>query len=382
MDSGADAKDRVRIVEAFAPRSNNRPELAGTESEIDLLVSTDVLSEGQNLQDCGLLLNYDLHWNPTRMVQRAGRIDRIGSEFEELWIYNMFPDEGLERLLRLVESLSAKIPAIDQAGFHDASVLGEIVHPQNFNTLRRIREEDGAVIQEEEQATELVSNESLAHLLKQMLEGGAREMLESLPDGIHSGLVKPAAKGVFFYFQARRDGETQHYWRYYDLKDRTILDNRYLVANLIQCDSSTPRVVEPDALKGVFAIQEEVIADILKSVAEKQALEVAPRTIDAVQQTAATAIQGYLNHPEVDRADAIELIKFLNQPMLAVQIKALRGALKAFKAVGQAKQLIEEVRKLRGMLAEPDTAAYHETPRPLLRREELRLICFDFLTGG
>src|SRR5439155_23212687 len=107
------------------------------------------------------------------------------------------------------------------------------VHPPNFNTLRRIREEDGSVIQEEEQATELVSNESLAHNLKQMLESGAREMIESLPDGIHSGLVKPNATGVFFYFQARRGDERLHFWRYYDLKGRTIVDNRYLIANLI-----------------------------------------------------------------------------------------------------------------------------------------------------
>ena len=78
---------------------------------------------------------------------------------------------------------------------------------------------------------------------------------------------------------------------------------------------------------------------------------------EQVQQTVATAIQGYLNHPDVNRAEAIELIKFLNQPMLAVQIKALRGALRAFKAVGQAKQLIEEVRQLRGMLHEMDCRA-------------------------
>lgn len=382
MDSGADAKERLRIVEAFAPVSNGRADWAGTEREIDLLISTDVLSEGQNLQDCGLLLNYDLHWNPTRMVQRAGRIDRIGSKFDELWIYNMFPDAGLERLLRLVESLSAKISAIDQAGFHDASVLGELVHPQNFNTLRRIREEDGTVIQEEEQSIELVSNESLAHQLKQMLEGGAREIVAELPDGIHSGLVKPNAKGVFFYFQTRRGEDRQHFWRYFDLKNRSILDNRYLIANLIQCEPSTLRVVEPDAIRNVFAIQEEVIADILKSVAEQKALEVAPRSIDSVQQTVATAIQGYLNHPEVDRKEAIDLIRFLNQPMLTVQIKSLRAALKDFKAVGQVRQLMDAVRKLRAMLAEPDAPTYGQPDRLQLKREDLKLICFDFLSGG
>jgi superfamily II DNA/RNA helicase len=77
MDSGADARERARLVAQFAPHANNKPEIAGSDNEIDILISTDVLSEGQNLQDCGVLINYDLHWNPTRMVQRAGRIDSL-----------------------------------------------------------------------------------------------------------------------------------------------------------------------------------------------------------------------------------------------------------------------------------------------------------------
>ena len=202
MDSGADTKERLRIIQGFAPKANGKPDWVGTEREIDVLISTDVLSEGQNLQDCGYLVNYDLHWNPTRMVQRAGRIDRIGTEFETLWIYNMFPDQGLERLLGIVQSLSLKIADIDRAGFLDASVLGETVHPRNFNTLRRISEEDGSVIEEEEQFTELASSEFLMQQLKTLMDAGGKELLDSLPDGIHSGLAKAGAKGVFFYFQA------------------------------------------------------------------------------------------------------------------------------------------------------------------------------------
>jgi superfamily II DNA/RNA helicase len=83
--------------------ANGRPELVGTADEIDILIATDVMSEGQNLQDCGYLINYDLHWNPTRMVQRAGRIDRLGSPHTVLTICNMFPARELERLLGLVE---------------------------------------------------------------------------------------------------------------------------------------------------------------------------------------------------------------------------------------------------------------------------------------
>jgi superfamily II DNA/RNA helicase len=205
MDSGADARERARLVAQFAPHANNKPEIAGSDNEIDILISTDVLSEGQNLQDCGVLINYDLHWNPTRMVQRAGRIDRIGTNFDTLWVLNMFPDEGLEKLLGLVESLSRKIASIDQSGFLDASILGEVVHPQNFNTLRRIEEEDGKVVEEQEQFVELVSSEFLLQNLKNLLDSGMRQMLENLPDGIHSGLMRQEAKGIFFYFTAQRN---------------------------------------------------------------------------------------------------------------------------------------------------------------------------------
>ena len=321
MDSGADPKERTRIVQGFAPKANDKPDWVGTDKEIDILISTDVLSEGQNLQDCGHLVNYDLHWNPTRMVQRAGRIDRIGTDFDTLWIYNMFPDEGLERLLGLVESLSRKIADIDRAGFLDASVLGETVHPQNFNTLRRIRDEDGSVIDEEEQFTELASSELLVQQLRALLDTGGREMLESLPDGIHSGLAKAGAKGVFFYFQAETSpGGKQHFWKYLDLKEQRIIDNRYVLANLIACNRNTPRVVDPEVFDSVFDLQEKVIEDILRSFQEQQALEVAPRSVDPIQQTVATALQGYLNHPDVDRRQAIGALRFLNQPMLKVQV--------------------------------------------------------------
>src|SRR5450759_3202009 len=166
------------------------------------------------------------------MVQRAGRIDRIGTSFNTLWVMNMFPDEGLEKLLGLVESLSRKIASIDRSGFLDTSILGEVVHPQNFNTLRRIEEEDGKVVEEQEQFVELVSSEYLLQNLRNLLDSGMREMLEELPDGIHSGMLRPGAKGIFFYFTAQRNvgapfmgarnaagarNTRQHYWRYIDL---------------------------------------------------------------------------------------------------------------------------------------------------------------------
>ena len=108
------------------------------EGDTYLLMSTDLLSEGQNLQIAKSLVNYDLHWNPTRMIQRAGRIDRIGSPYEMIDVYNFFPEDELETLLNLVKILQRKIRNIDQSIGLDASVLGEAINPKVFVVLNDI----------------------------------------------------------------------------------------------------------------------------------------------------------------------------------------------------------------------------------------------------
>ncbi len=386
MDSGADPKERTNLVAQFSPISSGRPELAGTDKEIDLLISTDVLSEGQNLQDCGLLINYDLHWNPTRMVQRAGRIDRIGTAFKTLWVHNMFPDDGLEELLGLVQSLSQKITNIDRAGLLDTSVLGEVVHPQNFNVLRRIEQEDGQVVEEQEQFLELASSEYLLQNLKNLLEGGMREKLEELPDGIHSGLSRQGAKGVFFYFTAgdkkrgKANGERRHYWRYVDLtgnsKGGRIEDNRYLISNLIQCQPDTPRVVPSPGEVDIFDLQEKVIASILQAAVEQVAVEEAPPVLDPIQQTVATTLRSYINNPTVSRKEVIAAIQRLAEPQPGVHIKGLRKAYEAFIQDGKFEELLAAVKTLGTTVSGADAGGENKAP---VKREDLRLICFDYI---
>ena len=376
MDGGASPKDRVRLIQRFAPHSNNRPDLAGSDQEIDILVSTDVLSEGQNLQDCGVLVNYDLHWNPTRMVQRAGRIDRIGSRHPLLWVYNMFPEEGLEKLLRLVETLSRKITDIDRSGFLDVSVLGETVHPRNFNTLRRIFAEDGSVIEEQEQFAELASNEFLLQQLRSLLDSGAREMLEALPDGIHSGLARAGERGIFFYFTAPGgDGEgRRHFWRYYDLTRGRVLDNRFLIANLIACAPDTPRVVGDC---DVFAVQDRVIDDILGSVQERQAVEAAPKMLDPLQQTVITLLRAYLNSPSVERAKVRDAMKRLGAPMTHSSLRGLRRIYEQFNRDQEVELVIDYVRSMD--TTSPEAGVGNSKPKRPLTRDDLHLVCFDFV---
>jgi superfamily II DNA/RNA helicase len=115
----------------FSPKAKNY-KLKDGETEIDFLFATDVLSEGQNLQDAGILINFDLHWNPVRMIQRNGRINRLGSAFSEVVIANAKPHDDLELYLRLVRRLERKIDTIKNSIGTDQSVLGEDENPIEF----------------------------------------------------------------------------------------------------------------------------------------------------------------------------------------------------------------------------------------------------------
>ena len=401
MDSGTDVKERAKIIARFAPYANKRPDLAGTDEEIDVLLATDVLSEGQNLQDCGVLINYDLHWNPTRMVQRAGRIDRIGTSFDTLSIINMFPDDGLEKLLGLVESLSQKIADIDRNGLLDASILGEVVHPQNFNTLRRIEAEDGNVVEEQEQFIELVSSEFLLQNLKSLLNAGLRETVEALPDGIHSGLAHQGAKGVFFSFTAQEKRQQdvslvevpkgrRHFWRYIDLMEHPqggrIEENRYLLTNLIQCHPDTVRVVPPDGTVDIFALQEKVIASILQASVEQLAVAEAPKLLDPIQQTVSTIIRGYIHNSLVSRKEVLTAIQRLGSPLPGVYLKTLRKAYETFlfnKDINALLTAIHAMGDASTSDAENGSSASGQNPsrekQSLLKREDLKLICFEYI---
>lgn len=125
-------KNIDNIVRRFSPKSK-KYEIKKGEVELDFLFSTDVLSEGQNLHDAGFLVNYDLHWNPVRMIQRNGRINRLGSLFDSVLISNMKPTQELEMYLNLVHRLENKINSIKNTIGLDQGVLSvSDVNPIEF----------------------------------------------------------------------------------------------------------------------------------------------------------------------------------------------------------------------------------------------------------
>jgi SNF2 family DNA or RNA helicase len=114
-----------QILTNFSPRSKKRaalPQLPQDE-EIDILIATDCISEGQNLQDCDYLVNYDIHWNPVRIVQRFGRIDRIGSVNQTVQLVNFWPTPDLNQYIRLKNRVEARMALVDIAATFEDNVL-------------------------------------------------------------------------------------------------------------------------------------------------------------------------------------------------------------------------------------------------------------------
>jgi len=125
--------DFISILANFSPRSKHREKMLKMpqEGEIDILIATDCISEGQNLQDCDYVINYDIHWNPVRIIQRFGRIDRLGSINKQIQLVNFWPTDDLNKYINLKDRVEARMAMVDLA----ASGADNLLDPDQFEAL-------------------------------------------------------------------------------------------------------------------------------------------------------------------------------------------------------------------------------------------------------
>ncbi len=180
-------KDKTGYVQRFSPVAQRQSIIDGKingKPELIVLVSTDVLSEGQNLQDCGIIINYDLHWNPVKMIQRNGRINRLGSEFYEVKIHNFLPEGQLERFLKLIKRLQDKIRIIGGSVGIDSSILGEQITDKQFGLLEDIYSTDPdrqkQAIEELERENDLAFDELFENDLRDFIRKATDEEKEQM----------------------------------------------------------------------------------------------------------------------------------------------------------------------------------------------------------
>lgn len=129
-----DSSDPTAIAHRFSPVSNNRRDQIVPGDELRVVIATDVLSEGQNLQDCAIVVNYDLPWAIIRLIQRAGRVDRIGQRAEQIVCYTFLPADGVERIIRLRERVrqrlteNAEVVGTDETFFEDETATQTLLN--------------------------------------------------------------------------------------------------------------------------------------------------------------------------------------------------------------------------------------------------------------
>ena len=191
------------VLTCFSPISKDRDVLMPeNKTEIDILIATDCISEGQNLQDCDYLVNYDIHWNPVRIIQRFGRIDRIGSKNEYIQLVNFWPDMNLDEYINLKSRVETrmKISVMTSTGDDDPinpEEKGDLEYRKQ--QLKRLQEE---VVDIEDMNTgisimDLGLNEFRLDLLEYVK---AHPDLEQKPKGLHAvvSATEELPKGVIF----------------------------------------------------------------------------------------------------------------------------------------------------------------------------------------
>jgi hypothetical protein len=201
--------DFQEVLSRFSPLSKEHPEWHGKGQELEILFATDCVSEGQNLQDCDCVINYDIHWNPVRIIQRFGRIDRIGSKNTTIQLVNFWPDVTLDEYIDLKARVETRMKIVDMTATGDDNVISDEEKTEmeyRKAQLQRLQEE---VVDIEEMSTgisimDLGLNEFRLDLLEYIKNAPD---IERAPFGLHA--VAPAnaecPPGVIYILKNRSD---------------------------------------------------------------------------------------------------------------------------------------------------------------------------------
>lgn len=191
-------KDYNNLLINFSPISKNRDILDGKkDKEIDILIATDCISEGQNLQDCDYLVNYDIHWNPVRIIQRFGRIDRIGSKNSKIQLVNFWPNMNLDDYINLKNRVESRMYMLDISATGEDNVLTNQSSDMEYRKaqLQKLKEE---VVDLEDMntgvsITDLGLNDYRMDLVEYINHNGN---LDYVSNGMHSVVLSDEQNGV------------------------------------------------------------------------------------------------------------------------------------------------------------------------------------------
>jgi len=234
------SQDPTEIAGRFSPVSNGKRDKIPPEKELRILIATDVLSEGHNLQDCAIIVNYDLPWAIIRLIQRAGRVDRIGQKADKILCYSFLPAEGVERIINLRARLrqrlqeNAEVVGTDERFFEDE---------QSHALLDLYNEKSGALDDDEDTEVDLTSE--AFQIWKKATENNPtlKKMIEEMPNVVYSTrphIPTPVVpEGVLLYMKTAEGNDSLIL---VDRQGNSVTQSQLGVLRAAVCEESTPAI--------------------------------------------------------------------------------------------------------------------------------------------
>jgi hypothetical protein len=256
--------DPTALAWRFSPISNERP--IPESEQLRVLIATDVLSEGQNLQDCAVILNYDLPWAIIRLIQRAGRVDRIGQQAEEILCYSFLPADGVEQLINLRGRLRARLQenqevvGTDEAFFEDE---------QTLEMLSNIYNERSGILDEADEGEVDLTSEAL-QIWQSAIDANPalKGIIENLPDVVYSTREHQQTgadpEGVLLYLRTE-NGTDALTW--VDRDGNSVTQSQMRILRMARCSIDTPPLPRHPQHHELVALGAELIAEQTKTVA-------------------------------------------------------------------------------------------------------------------
>ncbi len=259
-----DTAEPTRMAWRFSPKSNKKEDRVEPDKELRVLVATDVLSEGQNLQDCAIVVNYDLPWAIIRLIQRAGRVDRIGQQAEDILCYSFLPADGIERLIRLRARVrsrlheNAEVVGTDEAFFEDED---------EQTVLDLYNEKAGILDGDDETDVDLSSYAYQIWKNATTADPSLKKIVEDMPSVVYSSRTyerKPERPDGVLVYMRTTQGHDALAWM--DRDGGSVTESQFEILRTAECPPDTPALARHESHHDLVRRAAELIAREEKQV--------------------------------------------------------------------------------------------------------------------
>jgi len=230
-----DTKDPTELAHRFSPISNKKADIVTSNQEIRVLISTDVLSEGQNLQDAHIVVNYDLPWAIIRLIQRAGRVDRIGQKSDKIFCYSFLPEDGIEKIIHLRKTLTERISQnADVVGSDETFFDGDTVKIHDLYS-----EKSGILDEDDDTEVDLASY--AYQIWKDAIETDPllQKIIPDLPNVIYSTKKNesdPEKEGTIVYTRTAGENDVL---AWINTAEKIITQSQLTILKAVECTAKT-----------------------------------------------------------------------------------------------------------------------------------------------